>query len=71
MSSYLSVVVVVALALGLQVDPKTVGRPAADEFVAARFSEFAARFNEKMRAAAPEPALRQIHDRRLLTVIEG
>jgi hypothetical protein len=62
MSSYLSVVVL-ALALGLQFDPKTVGRPAAEEFAAARFSEFTARFNEKMRTAAPEPALRQIHDR--------
>ena len=56
-------VVVLALALALQLDPATVGRPAADEFAAARFPEFIARFNEKMKAAAPEPVLRQIHDK--------
>ncbi|HUR19272.1 MAG TPA: DUF3887 domain-containing protein, partial [Vicinamibacterales bacterium] len=53
---------VLALALSLQLDPKTIGRPAADEFAAARFDEFSARFNEKMKAAAPEPNLRQLHD---------
>jgi dienelactone hydrolase len=62
MTSLLSIIVLV-LTLGLQVDSKTVGRRAADEFAGARFSEFAARFNEKMRAAASEPVLRQAHDR--------
>jgi dienelactone hydrolase len=54
-------VVVLALALALQLDPTTVGRPAADEFAGARFPELIARFNEKMKAAAPEPMLRKIH----------
>ncbi len=58
-------VIALALALILQVDPATVGRPAADEFAAARFPELIARFNEKMKAAAPEPVLRQIHARLL------
>ncbi len=53
--------VVIALALVLQVDPVTVGRPAADEFAAARFTEFIARFNDKMIAAAPESRLRLVH----------
>src|SRR5262245_45360659 len=53
--------VVLVLAIALQFDPAAVGRPAADEFAGARFTELIARFNEKMKAAAPEPALRQIH----------
>ena len=56
-----SQVAVAALALALQLDPVTVGRPAAEEFAAARFAELSARFTEKMKAAAPDPALRQIH----------
>jgi hypothetical protein len=35
--------------LVLQVDPATIGRPAADEFAAARFPELIARFNETRR----------------------
>jgi dienelactone hydrolase len=54
---------VLALVLHLQLDPASVGRPAADEFAAARFGQFSARFNEKMRAAAGEPMLHQVHDR--------
>lgn len=62
MSHILSLVTIVfVFVVGGQVDPKAVGRPAADDFAAARFSEFSARFNEKMKAAAPEPMLRQVH----------
>ena len=52
-----------SLVVALQIDPAAVGRPAADEFAAARFPELIARFNDKMKAAAPEPMLRQIHEK--------
>jgi dienelactone hydrolase len=52
---------VLALALAWQLNPVPMGRQAADEFAAERFAELMARFNEKMKAAAPEPVLRRIH----------
>jgi len=50
-----------ALALAGQIDHATLARAAADEFAAMRVGELIARFNEKMKAAAPESFLRQIH----------
>lgn len=56
-----SSVFLLAFALVSQLEPAAVARPAADEFASARFPELIARFNEKMKAAAPEPMLRQVH----------